>query len=101
MPDRAAELHQVSSGLAEVVADDLVTLDGVPPCSSSQSAKPMKVGTDHLGKRLVGRIADQEVTETNASSLGSEPLSGRISSLRTSEPQLLAHLRPRQRFHGP
>ena len=53
----------------EVVADDLVAFDEVVAGKPVGEAL-VQLGSGRLGQRLVGRVSDEQVTETEALVLG-------------------------------
>jgi hypothetical protein len=59
----AAELAPVEHRLLEVVADDLVLLDEVHVLLDPEREALVQIGARLLRQRIVGSVADQEVTE--------------------------------------
>src|SRR5947209_2009548 len=64
---KRTELLPVPDGLLEVVADDLVELDQIRATLLKPRREALvEVGARRLRQRLVGRVADQQMTEAVA-----------------------------------
>ena len=100
---RLPELRLVSGCLLEVVADDLVALDqGVAVLVEPVGEAGVQVGTDRLGERVVGGIADQQMAEAVAVVAGELGAVGadELVAHERGEPGRDLRLLGRQRLHG-
>ena len=99
-----AELGLVVDGLLEVVADDLVAFDERVAVVVEPGGKAsVQIGTDCLGERVVGRVADEHVTEAVAVLAGELGPVGadQLAAYEPGEPgRHLRLLLGRERLHG-
>ena len=98
------ELGEVERRLLEVVADDLVALDEFPTVLVEPVGEAlMQVGADCLRERVVGGVADQQVTEAEAVVAGELGAVGsdQLPANERGEPGRDLGLLGRERLHGP